>query len=66
MKINLLRLFTHLYQELHHLSVDQTMNCLSVYVSDKVSSSESSLLCRSTVFYILIKQTTGNTSMKGN
>lgn len=56
----------YLYQELHHLSVNQTMNGLSIHVSDKVPGSESCFLCRSTFFYVLKVQTRGNESMKIN
>lgn len=47
---------TYLYQELHHFSVDKTMDCFSIHMSDEISSFESCFMCWSTVFYILNKR----------
>lgn len=44
---------TYLYQELNHFSVDKTMDCFSVYMSDEVPSFESCFMCGPAFFHIL-------------
>lgn len=46
-------IFIYLEKELHHFSVDKTVNWFSVHMSDEVSSFESSFICRPAVFYVL-------------
>lgn len=43
----------YLEDELHHLSVDQTMNRLSVDVGDEVTSAQTGLLGRAAILHVL-------------
>lgn len=47
----------YLNQELHHFSVDETMNCFSVHMSNEVPCFKSCFMCRSTIFHVLTQET---------